>query len=187
MTIRTEHDKARPQPPRSKDLATVPADAVAEAARKRTEGRTADGRFGPQNPHGFGARWKASIKRSLGPKTADGEVELIYGDALRIFVATLRAMPSDAAPVRSMAALHGRHMSLNGFFTTKAAEAGLTTDEGQKLQELADRQSQRAERVLVSCIDIATKLAPKGGRKSTVAEMRAAVTAAVAAKGGNAP
>jgi hypothetical protein len=171
--IERSHGKARPTLVRSSDLAQV------KAAKTPTEGRTAHGHFAAGNPIGLGSRWKASIKKSLGPKATEGEARAVYGDALRIYLATLRAMPSDAAPVRSLAALHGRHMAVNAYYTTKAAEAGLDTPAGQKLQDLANRESQRAERVLVSCIDVATKLVPKGQPRSSVTALRQRVAAAV--------
>jgi hypothetical protein len=104
---------------------------------------------------GIGARWKATLKKALGNRTADGEVGIVASDANRVMLHVLRALSSDAAPVRVMVAIHARHVALNAYFTAKAEAAGLDTDEGRKLLEVADRQSQRAERVLVTCHDLA--------------------------------
>lgn len=182
MTIAFEknRNKDRPALPRASDLGRVPNVALVEAARKRTEGRDANGRFAASNPHGLGSRWKASIKKSLGPKACEGDAEIVYRDAFRIYLATLRAMPSDAAPVRSLAALHARHMALHGYFSTAAVEAGLTTDMGASLQSRADQQSARAERVLVSCIAAAKALAVRTTKGTTVASMRDRVEAELA-------
>jgi hypothetical protein len=86
---------------------------------------------------------------------------VVARDARRVFAHLMRSMPSDAPPVRVLAVVHARHAALNAYFTAKAEEAGLDTDRGLKLLEVADRQSQRAERVLVTCLDVATKMAKK--------------------------
>lgn len=172
MTIEKSHGKARPTLPRASDLGVV------DTAEKPSAGRDVGGRFSAGNRLAEGARWKASIKRSLGPRSA-GDADLVFRDAWRVYLATLRALPSDAAPVRSLAALHARHMALNGYFTAAASEAGLTSDRGTELQALADAQSQRAERTLVSCIAIAKALAGPRAKTSSLASMRARVAAAV--------
>jgi hypothetical protein len=145
--------KVRPALPRASDL------GQGEAAGKPTEGRADGGRFAAGNAIGLGARWKASVKKALGPHAVAGAVEVIRGDAERIYLAVLRSVGSDAAPVRALAALHARHMALHAFYTRLAEEKGLDTDEGQKVQALADGQSVRAERTVVSCIAAARALA----------------------------
>ena len=76
-------------------------------------------------------------------------------------VQILREMDLEEDEAIEFAAMHARHVALNAYYTTKAEAAGLETPEGLKLLEIADRQSQRAERVLVTCLDVATKMAKK--------------------------
>jgi hypothetical protein len=155
MAIEISHGKARPTLPRSSDLSPV------DTARDPSVGRTVGGRFGPGNKIANGARWKQAIKRLLG-RVADGqEAEAVGRDSWKIFLATLRAMPSDAAPVRSLVALHARHVAVASFFTNKAAAVGLDTKEGLAFLEVASHHGQRAERTAVTALDVATKLAKK--------------------------
>lgn len=153
--IEQSHGKARPVLPRSSDLRPV------EAEEKPSADRAPHGHFAAGNRLGLGARFTHTIKKALGAKAASGEALVVARDARRVFSHILGSLPSDAPPVRVLAVLHARHVALNAYFTTKAEAAGLETEEGQKLLEVADRQSQRAERVLVTCLDVATKLAKK--------------------------
>ena len=153
MTIEQSHGKARPTLPRSSDLQPLDAD------RNPRDGRTEAGHFAPGNRLGVGARWKASIKKLLG-RVADDAITVAIGrDAWRVYLATLRAMPSDGAPVRSLVALHARHVAVAGYFTNRAAEVGLDTKEGLAFLEIASHHGQRAERTAVTSLDVATKLA----------------------------
>jgi hypothetical protein len=149
MTIERSHGKARPALVRASDL-TSP-----EAVAKPRTGRTPGGHFAAGNRIGIGARWKATLKKALGDRAAEGEVGIVAADAARVMLHVLRSVPSDAAPVRVMVAIHARHVALNAYFTAKAEAAGLDTPAGMKLLEVADRQSQRAERTLVTCHDLA--------------------------------
>ncbi len=149
MTFERSHGKARPTLPRASDL------TASEADKKPREGRTPGGHFAAGNRLGIGARWKATLKKALGDRAAAGEAGIVAADASRVMLHVLRALPSDAAPVRVMVAIHARHVALNAYFTAKAEAAGLDTEEGRKLLEVADRQSQRAERVLVTVHDLA--------------------------------
>lgn len=153
MTIEMSHGKARPVLPRSSDLQSVEAD------RNPRDGRTQGGHFAAGNRIGVGARWKASVKKLLG-RTADDTITAAVGaDAWRVYLATLRSMPSDAAPVRSLVALHARHVAVAGYFTNRAAEVGLDTKEGLAFLEVASHHGQRAERTAVTALDVSTKLA----------------------------
>jgi hypothetical protein len=149
MTIERSHGKARPALPRASDLRTP------ESAEKPTDARRPDGRFGPGNRASVGARFTATIKKSLGTKAATGEALIVARDARRLFGHTLASLPSDAPPVRALLAIYSRHAALHAYYTLKAEALGLDTPEGLKLLEVADRQSQRAERVLVTCHDLA--------------------------------
>lgn len=159
MTIERSHGKARPTLPRASDLRPHQSEA------NPRDGRTPGGHFAAGNRHSVEARVKHSIKKALGSRKSDGEAGIVSRDAVRIFGAFMRSLPSDAMPVRAMAALAARHHALSSYYAAKAVEAGLTTPEGMKLQEASDRQSQRAERVLVTAEDLAAthaKAAAKG-------------------------
>lgn len=158
MTFERSHGKARPTLPRASDLRP-------EAAAKPTDVRAPHGHFAAGNRTGLGARFVATIKKALGPKVEIGEAKLITRDAKRVFAHTMRSMPSDAPPVRALVAMYARHYALNAYFTIKAAEAGLITPAGMKLQEVADRQSQRAERVLVTAQDLARVCAAEAEKR----------------------
>jgi hypothetical protein len=155
MTIEQSHGRARPTLPRSSDLRVV------QSERNPTDGRAAGGRFAPGNRISEGARWKASVKRLLGRSGDTDATEMVGRDAWKIYLATLRALPNDAAPVRSLVALHARHVAVAGYFTNKAAEVGLDTDRGLAFLEIASHHGQRAERTAVTAIDISVKLSKK--------------------------
>lgn len=148
MTIERSHGKARPALVRASDLKQP------ETERNPTAGRGEAGRFAPGNRIGMGARWKATLKKTVG-SAEDGEAGIVASDAKRIMVHVLRSLPSDAAPVRVMAGIHARHTALNAYFTAKAEAAGLDTERGLELLNVASRESQRAERTLVTAHDLA--------------------------------
>lgn len=150
MTIEKSHGKARPALVRSSDLR-----ASGDTASKPTAERDAHGHFAAGNRSAVAARFTATVKKALGSKAAAGEARIVTRDAKRVMSHILRALPSDAAPVRVLVAIHARHVALHGYYTAKAEEAGLDTNRGLELLAVADRQSQRAERVLVTATDIA--------------------------------
>ncbi len=161
-----------PTLPRSSDLhevGTVPP---------RSDGRDASGRFGSGNRASSGAHFKRSIRKSLGDRATEGDVRVVASDARRVFVQTLRSMPSDAPPVRSMVVLHARALALHGFFTVKAELAGLDSDRGIELLKIADDQSKRAERLLVTALDVARVCADKEAKSkpSGLAALQAIVS-----------
>lgn len=149
MVIERSHGKARPTLPRASDL--TPADAEA----KPMGGRGPHGRFAAGNPIGLASRFQHSIRKSLGSRSATGEALVVARDARRVFGHVLASLPSDAPPVRALLSVYARHTALHAYYTVKAEELGLDTPAGLKLIEVADRQSQRAERVLVTVHDLA--------------------------------
>jgi len=159
MTLERSHGKARPALPRASDLRPT------ESASKPSDTRAPDGRFAPGNRASVGARFTATIKKALGSKAATGEAIIVARDARRLFGHTLASLPSDAAPVRALLAIYSRHAALHGYFTLKAEALGLDTPEGLKLLEVADRQSQRAERTLVTVHDQARVHAEQAKRR----------------------
>lgn len=149
MALERSHGKLRPALVRASDLQPV------ESGGSRSDARDRHGRFAPGNRASVGNRFKRTLRKVLGDQADAGEAGVVAADARRVFSHVLRALPSDAAPVRGLLAMHARHLALHAYFTTKAAAAGLDTEAGLKLLAVADRQSQRAERVLVTVHDIA--------------------------------
>ncbi len=174
MTIERSHGKARPMLPRASDLSPV-----VETVGKPTGGRTPDGRFAAGNRSARAARFTHTIRKALGTKEAEGDALIVARDARRVFGQVLASLPSDAAPVRALLAIYARHQALHAFFTVKAESAGLDTEAGLALLVVADRQSQRAERVLVTCHDLADThaTAASAGRANPLADLRTAILA----------
>ncbi len=161
MTFERSHGKLRPALTRASDLVAT------ESGAKPPEARTPDGRFAAGNRAALAARFTHTIRKALGTKAASGEALIVARDARRVFGHVLRSLPSDAPPVRALLAVYARHQALHAYYTVRAEAAGLDTPEGLKLLEVADRQSQRAERVLVTCHDLArvhAELAAKSDR-----------------------
>jgi hypothetical protein len=155
MTIEQSHGKARPTLPRSSDLPKI------ETVRDPSEGRAEAGRFAPGNQHARGHGWKTALKKMLGREVATEEAAAVANDAWKIFCANVREMPSDGSMVRGLLMRKARHEALSAFWEHRAAEVGLATDEGVKAQAEALKHGQRAERLAVTAIDIATRLASK--------------------------
>lgn len=156
MTIEQSHGKARPTLPRSSDLAPVP-----DAALVRVGERDEAGRFIGGNTTGRGRGWKMTIAGSLGRDATDDEARAVAQDAWRLFAAAVREMPSDGPTVRGLLVMRVRHEALAAFWSNRAAAVGLTTDAGIAAQDQATKHGQRAERLAVTALDVATKLATK--------------------------
>jgi hypothetical protein len=161
LTIERSHGKARPTLPRSGDLRVV------ETAATPTEGRAPGGRFAPGNQVASGGRWKASIRKLLGDGSS-AQAEPVARAAFRLYCALLRELPSDGPSVRSLAALQARHAALAAHFTDRADELGFETEKGAAALELATKHGQRAERLAVTALDVATKLRAAKPTKSNV-------------------
>jgi hypothetical protein len=156
VTIERSHGKARPSLTRASDL------VASETVDKPTVPRAAGGRFAVGNRDAVNARFTHTVRKALGSKAATGEALIVARDARRVFGQVLAALPSDAAPVRALLAVYARHAALNAYFTLKAEAAGLDTEAGLALLVVADRQSQRAERTLVTVHDLARVHAVSG-------------------------
>lgn len=164
MTIERSHGKARPTLVRSSDLAPV------ETARDPAAGRDASGRFGPGNRVSIGQGWKAVVRRMLGKGASDPEAVAVQRDTVKLFRAIVRELPSDGATVRQLAALQARHTALSAFYGAKAAELGLGSEAGVQAAEQSTKHGQRAERLAVTCLDVATKMAAAAPAVLTPAE-----------------
>jgi hypothetical protein len=170
VTTELSKGKARTTLPRSSDLRVV------ETVPDPTEGRSTGGRFAAGNRLAQGQRWKASIRKLLGKGATNEQAAALAREAFRIYLANLRAVPNDGPPVRVLAALLGRHTVLAGFFTDRAVELGIETDAGAAALEQATKHGQRAERLTVTMLDVASKLkdARRTPTTSPVARIRAA-------------
>lgn len=161
MAIVNEHGKARPQPPRSKNL---PATLTAGEPNR---GRLPNGRFAPGNGVATERGIKALLKRQLGKHADDAEVQGLYRETRIQFLAELGRMPSNAPQVQRDLCARARWSALSARYASAAAAVGLDTEEGQKLLELALKLDARAERLGVTALDIAERLAkaaPKQGK-----------------------
>ena len=132
-------------------------ETVAERPSERQEG----GRFGAGNQIARGRGWKTAIKKMLGRGVADVAAEGVALDAWKIFCANVRELPNDGSIVRGLLMRKARHEALSAFWEHQASSLGLLTDEGIMAQGEALKHGQRAERLAVTAIDIATKLASK--------------------------
>jgi hypothetical protein len=147
VTFERSHGKARPSLPRAGKLVAV------DTAPIPPTGRTAGGHFAPGNTLARDRGAKRAIKRALG--VDDETTTQLARDASQVFGSTLRVLPSDAAPVRAVLALHARHLALHGYYSKRAEEIGLDTPKGLELSAVAARESARAERTLVTAIEVA--------------------------------
>ncbi|HEY1958609.1 MAG TPA: hypothetical protein VGH28_23485 [Polyangiaceae bacterium] len=163
MTIEKSHGKARPTLVRAAELRKP------RTVAERSDGRGGDGRFAPGNRAANGRGFRATVKKLLGPAVDAPEARMVRADAWRVFASTMRSLPSDAAPVRAMVSLHAGHLALAAYYRTKATAAGLDTEQGLALLAVADRQSQRAERVLVTALDVARVCAEREAKQPTAA------------------
>jgi hypothetical protein len=153
VTIEQSNGKARPTLPRAGAL------RVSETVRDPSEGRDADGRATAGNRLAVGAGQKHATKKLLGSGATEGDAALVARDGLRLFYGALRELPSDGAVVRTLAGLYGRHAACSAYFSAKADEAGLGTPDGVAWADAALRHGQRAERLSVTMLDVATALA----------------------------
>lgn len=172
MSTEQSHGKARTVLPRSSDLTEV------ETVRDPSDGRSTSGRFAPGNRAAEGQRWKASVRRLLGKGASNETAAKVARQAWKLYLALLRELPSDGPSVRVLAALEGRHAALAAYFTDRAGELSFDTEAGLLALDQATKHGQRAERLAVTCLDVATKLKAKTGKAAP-----SAVLAAIEAAG----
>jgi hypothetical protein len=158
VTFERSHGKARPGLPRAGKLKAV------NTAPDPSRQRTASGHFAVGNELARDRGAKQALKRALGVSDQTALTELTRS-AQKFFGSTLRTLPSNTAPVRALVALHARHLALCSYYSAKAEEVGLDTDKGLALSAVAARESQRAERTLVTAIDVARVCAEEDARK----------------------
>lgn len=154
MTIEKSHGKARPTLPRASDLGTVPQP---EAPRTATRGP--DGRFAPGNRTGRGKGAKRQLARLMGTDSADPITALVASSAAATYRAHIQELPNQGSMVSSLVSLASRHEALSAYFHSVAAKAGLGTTEGVAALTEASKHGQRAERLLVTALDVSKALA----------------------------
>lgn len=147
------HGKLRPSLPRLGEVGAV------VTVRDRSRNHGAGGRFPKGNDAAKGKGWKASIRKMLGEDATDAVALAVAADAWRIFSANLREMPNDGSMVRGLLMRKARHEALSAFWEAQATAAGLATEAGVKAQENATKHGQRSERLAVTALDMAVKLA----------------------------
>ncbi len=153
MPIEQSHGKARPTLSRSSDLATVPPPEAERPAQ-----RDAQGRFTGGNALGRGKGAKRAIARMLGTTAADPVATEVTSAARIAYRAKLAELPNRGPTVSTLVATSARHDALCAFWNQEAARRGLATEEGMTAQAEATKHDQRSERLMVTAIDIATKL-----------------------------
>lgn len=153
MTIERSHGKPRPTLPRASDLTVV--GTVPERRRNQDE----RGRVVPDNDLARGRGWKQALRKMLGRGATDSEAIAVAEDAWRLFVGAMRELPHDGQNVRSLVMRKARHEAMSAYWSAKASLVGLDTEAGIEAEERATVHGQRAERLTVTAIDVATKLA----------------------------
>jgi hypothetical protein len=127
--------------------------------RVPSDGRGSDGRFAVGNALATGRAWKSTIRRLLGKGATSEDASAIASEAFKLYLAALREMPSDGPSVRSLVALQARHVALSAYYADRAVALGLDTEEGRAADEHAMKHGQRAERLTVTALDVATRFA----------------------------
>ncbi len=154
MTIEKSRGKARPTLPRSSDLATVP-----QPEAPRTAQRGPDGRFAPGHQSGRGKGAKRQLARLMGTDSADPITALVASSAASAYRAHIQELPNQGSIVSSLVALAARSEALAAFFYAEATRHGLGSDKGVAALSEASKHGQRAERLLVTALDVSKALA----------------------------
>ncbi len=156
MATERSHGKARTILPRSSDLLSVP-----QPEPKPTAKRGSDGRFAPGNTVGRGKGAKKALAQLMGVDTSNPVVKFVGAVATQTYRAHLDEMPNRGSIVSSLVAMAARHEALSGYFHAEGCRLGLGSPDGLKALENASKQSQRAERLLVTALDISKALASR--------------------------
>jgi len=152
VSIEARGGQARPTPPRSSDLSPQP--------RRVPPPPNPGNRFKPGNKIAEGHGWKATVRRMLPVSVASNEAVLaVARDSMVLYRHVLRELAHDGPAVRALVADIARCWSVSARYHAAALEADLTSDRGMKLADAALRHSQRAERLLVTALDVSGVLA----------------------------
>lgn len=153
MSTRFVKGKARTELPRSDELQAV---GTVED-RQPNHGR--NGQFTTGNDAAADRRAKQAIAKILGLRSSDTVVAVVGKDAARVMGVVLRDMPTDAPTVRNLVAMLARHSAIGAYANVRADELGLDTIDGRAWLELGLRHFARAERLTVTALDVATRMA----------------------------
>ena len=77
--------------------------------------------------------------------------------ALTLYRALMRDLPSDSASVRQLTASRSRHVVMATALANEATLKGLGTPEGMKLAEASRSHDLAAQRLAITAFDLATK------------------------------
>jgi hypothetical protein len=175
MTLRSNPGGVGTESPRLKDTPRL------SAAAERTEGRDASGRFAVGNCEQRHKGIKRQIRQSLGDVNSSNSQ--LVKDALRLYFAMVRELPSDGAAVRSLCAASAKHSVLAGHLSNLALDSGLATDDGLKLSDAARGHDLAAQRLQVTAYDRAVREHKSKPKEST----RDALTRRIFALNGKGP
>jgi len=173
VTLEHSHGKARPTLPRSRELAVLPTDG------KPNRSRDARGRFTGLDSPSNGRGWKQLIGRMAG-RELKGEAAELGRAAWRLYLAQLEELPHTGPNVRSLVAAQARSAILSARYAQRAAELGLDTLAGRAALDMSAKLDARAERLAVTALDIAIRLA-KAQRAGRVVDAHARVLEAFGA------
>lgn len=171
MALERSHGKARPTLPRSSDL------AVPRTEREPDRSRDARGRALPGNDLAKGRGWKRAIGKMLGRDVGQGVSAVVAEEAWKVLCGLLRELPHRGPTVRQLATLQARHVALAAYFGARAVELGLDSPAGEAADERATKHGQRAERLAVTALDVATRMAAADRAKPLDADAWAAMVA----------
>jgi hypothetical protein len=99
------------------------------------------------------------IAKLLGRDIADPVAAKVAADAFRTYGAELRELPHDGPIVRSLCAQHAHHVALGAYWAAQAFDRVLGTPESIAAEERAKLHGQRAERLAVTLLDVAGRMA----------------------------
>lgn len=168
MTIERSHGKPRVTRPRPRDLPTADS-----AEDRRRADHDPHGRFtvGNRAAAASGARRALSrherallataIDSASGGQLAAAERAQLVRDTMRLYGSARRTLASREPIVLSSALTWARETTIAALLTSRAVEAGITTDQGLALLEHAQRCEARAERASLHATTMAERLAPR--------------------------
>jgi len=108
---------------------------------------------------------KALIRRQLGTDAPTPLVEQAHREARTHYSAFMRDLPHGGDSVAQLVVVRATYAALLPQLMAKALAAGVESKAGRELLELAMRLDQRCERLAVTTLDIATRLAEVERRK----------------------
>jgi hypothetical protein len=126
--------------------------------RERLEGREADGTASAGNKIAVGRGWKSAIRKAVegaaraidAPCVGDADMQKISDEAAVVYMGILASAPVSPPLMRINAGGVAREFAIAAFLDVKAAEAGLLTEDGERLANRASYHRQRCERLSIT-------------------------------------